>query len=102
MNDDMRTHKNEDAIGIAFPTLCVLAVLFLCGFGVCGEELSRAVTKAGFFSRWQIRCRQWQQGVVYFYTFMNRGMSKVKTHLARFPYRSLQFQTLRCERPVRV
>jgi hypothetical protein len=65
MNGNTRTYKNEDAISIVFPVLGVLVVLFLCGFGVYGEELSRAVTETGFYLqrlqwlRWLIRC--WQR-----------------------------------------
>jgi hypothetical protein len=34
MNANMRTHKNEDSIGIFLPGLDHLLVLFLCDFGV--------------------------------------------------------------------
>jgi hypothetical protein len=54
MNGNTRTYKNEDAISIFLPALDHLVVLFLCGFGVYGEERSRAVTKARRF-RWLIR-----------------------------------------------
>jgi hypothetical protein len=56
MNGDTRTHKNEDAISIVFPALGVLVVLFLCGFGVYGEERPRAVTEIGSSLRWLILC----------------------------------------------
>ena len=52
MNYDTRTHKNEDAISIAFPTLGVLVVLFLRDFRIYGEEGSRAVAEIGFSLRW--------------------------------------------------
>jgi hypothetical protein len=41
------THKNEDSISIFLPALDHLLVLFLCSFGIYGEERSRAVTEAG-------------------------------------------------------
>jgi hypothetical protein len=45
MNVNTRTHKNEDPISILLPALDHLIVLVLCGFGVYGEERSRAVTE---------------------------------------------------------
>ena len=56
MNATTKTHENEDAIGIFLPTLDHLVVLFLCGFGVYGEEGPRAVTKVGFSLQRLIRC----------------------------------------------
>jgi hypothetical protein len=59
VNGNARTHKDEDAISIFLPALDHLVVLFLCGFGVYGEERPRAVTKVGFSLqklRWLIRC----------------------------------------------
>jgi hypothetical protein len=34
INGNRRTHKNEDAISIAFPIFHVFVVLFFCGIGV--------------------------------------------------------------------
>jgi hypothetical protein len=57
MNGNTRTHKNENAISIFLPALDHLVVLFLCSFGVYGEEWTRAVTEVGFSLRWLIRCQ---------------------------------------------
>jgi hypothetical protein len=53
VNSNTRTYKNEDAISIVFPVFGVLIVLFLCGFGVYGEEGSGAITEIGL---WLIQC----------------------------------------------
>ena len=47
MSSNRRTHENEDAICIVFPAFGVIVVLFLCGFGVYGEEKSGTVTEIG-------------------------------------------------------
>jgi hypothetical protein len=52
MNNNTKTHKNEDAISIVFPVFGVPVVFFLCSFGVYGEEWSGAVTEIGLFLRW--------------------------------------------------
>ena len=57
MSADTRTHKNEDGISILLPAFDHLLVFILCNVGVYGEELSRAVTKAGFPLQWLTRCR---------------------------------------------
>jgi hypothetical protein len=44
------THKNEDPNSISSPALDHFVVLFLCGFGVYGEERSGAVTEDVFSS----------------------------------------------------
>ena len=56
MNANTMTHKNEDPISIFLPALDHLVILFLCFFGVYGEERSRAVTEVGFSLQWLIRC----------------------------------------------
>jgi hypothetical protein len=57
MSADTRTHENEDRISIFLPALDHLVVLFLCGFGVYGEERPRAVTEIGFPLQRLIRCQ---------------------------------------------
>jgi hypothetical protein len=59
MNDDTRTHEDEDAISILLPAFDHLVVFFLCDLGVHGEERLRAVTKVGFSLEWLFRlgCR---------------------------------------------
>jgi hypothetical protein len=74
MNSNTRTHKNEDAISIVFPSFGVLVVFFLCGFGIYGEEWSGAVTEIGLFLRW---LRWLIRGLLrliafYLYAFVNR------------------------------
>jgi hypothetical protein len=38
MDDDMRTHKDEDSISILLPAFDHLVVFILCSLGVYGEE----------------------------------------------------------------
>jgi hypothetical protein len=94
MNGNTRTHKNEDAISIAFPSLGILVVLFLCGFGVYGEEGSRAVTEIGFNLRWLIRCWLRNLRLIAFYLYVcetGRGHVNAtgKTHLDCSPFLDL-------------
>jgi len=55
----MRTHENEDPVSIFLPALNPLVVLFLGGFGVHGEEWSRAVSEVGSSLRWQWMISCW-------------------------------------------
>ena len=60
MDVNTGTHEKEDVISLFLPALDHLGVLFLCGFGVYGEEWSRAVTEVRFpmrWLRWLIPCR---------------------------------------------
>ena len=52
LNADTKTHENEDPIGIFLRVQNHLVVFILCGLGVHGEKLSRAVTKFRFSLRW--------------------------------------------------
>lgn len=52
MNRDMRTHENEDAIGVFLQTLCRLIVFFLCDLRIHAKERPRAVIVYGFALRW--------------------------------------------------
>jgi hypothetical protein len=55
MNDDARTHEDDDPFSILLPAFDHLVVFFLCDLGVHGEERPRAVTKVEFSLRWLIR-----------------------------------------------
>jgi len=91
MNGNARTHKNEDAISIVFPALGILVVLFLCGFGVYGEERPRAVTEIGSSLRWLSRC--WLRLIAFYLYVCETGREHVKatgkTHLGCSPFRGL-------------
>ena len=73
MDAHTRTHEIEDAIKIFFPALDHLVVLFLRGFGVYGEQWSRAVTEVGFSLRWLIPCRPSLTAIYFTYVCESRG-----------------------------
>ena len=57
MNADTRTHEDEDPISIFLPALDHLVVLFLCDFGIYGEERPRAVTRVRSLLQRLVWCR---------------------------------------------
>jgi hypothetical protein len=102
MNTGTGTHENEDSISIFLPALDHLVVLFLCGFGVYGEEWSRAVTEDGFSMRWLRWC--WPSlGAIDFIYIYEPGGDRSKqqvTHTCVVPSLEVLMSHLRHQRTI--